>query len=210
MSTRQFSPLHPDVIEYAYRHGYFPMPHPETGEILWFDPNPRAIIPLDQFHVSRSLRRSIQNRGYRVSFDTCFNRVVDSCAGRLETWITDEFKQMYSIMFHRGLAHAVEIWKDEVLVGGVFGLQFNGVFNGESMFSTATDASKIALYALVEAMKRAGMQLLEVQFLTNHLTSLGAVGLPSAEYHDRLKLALKTPVVLEPGHFVDILSPQKY
>lgn len=206
MSTRQVPPLHPDVIEYAYRNGYFPMPHPETGEILWFDPDPRAIIPLDEFHVSRSLRKSIKNRGFKVTVDTAFARVVEACAARKETWITDDFKVMYAHMFRRGQAHSVEVWLDGHLVGGVYGLKFGGVFNGESMFSTATDASKVALFALVQAMTRGGMSLLEVQFMTPHLATLGAKGISSSDYRVLLAKALERPGDLKASRFIDILN----
>lgn len=201
MSDRSLSPLHPDVIEYAYRRGCFPMPHPDTGEVLWFDPDPRTIIPLDGFHASRSLARSRRNCGYRITFDEAFMDVVVGCAGRPETWINEEFKHMYQTMFQRGIAHSVEVWKGSELVGGVFGLNFNGVFNGESMFSRARDASKLALWALVEAMRCGGLQLLEVQFMTPHLASLGAVGIPAVRYHKLLAAALLEPVSLQKNHF---------
>ena len=205
MSSRQISPLHPDIIEYAYRRGFFPMPHPDTGEVLWFDPDPRAIIPLNRFHVSRSLKKSILRRGYVVTFDTQFELTVTACAARPETWITSEFMQMYREMFQRGVAHSVEVWSGGELVGGVFGLKFGAVFNGESMFSTKTDASKIALFALVSAMKRAGMEILEVQFMTPHLASLGAQGISSVKYHEALAFAVGKEVVLTEDCFRDVL-----
>lgn len=196
MSDRVLNPLHPDVIEYAYRRGFFPMPHPETGEVLWFDPDPRTIIPLDEFHISRSLRRSRNARGYRVSFDEAFLAVVDGCANRTETWINAEFKAMYRSMYERGVAHSVEVWHGSDLVGGVYGLNFNGVFNAESMFSKATDASKVALWALIEEMQRQGLVLLETQFMTPHLKSLGAIEISKHLYHDILLKALSLPVTL--------------
>ena len=201
MSDRLIDALHPDVIIYAYRHGFFPMPHPDTGEILWFDPNPRTIIPLDNFYVAKSLKRSRNTRGYRISFDEAFSDVVEGCANRDETWITADFKRMYAAMHQRGVAHSVDVWLGDKLVGGVLGLHFNGVLNAESMFSTATDASKLALWALVEAMQRAGLKLLETQFMTPHLASLGAVEVPRDDYHQMLEVALTLPVRLEKGHF---------
>lgn len=204
MSDRLINPLHPDVIDYAYRHGFFPMPHPDTGEILWFDPDPRTIIPLDQFYISKSLKRSRNTRGYRYTFDEAFMQVVDACANREETWITPGFKLMYRTMFERGVAHSVEVWRGDDLVGGVFGLNFNGVFNAESMFSTATDASKLALWALVETMKRSGLAILEVQFMTQHLASLGAQEIPKQDYHQALAVALAMPVSLEKRYFAGL------
>jgi leucyl/phenylalanyl-tRNA--protein transferase len=177
------------------------MPHPDTGEVLWFDPDPRAIIPLDGFHVSKSLKKSLRTRGYTVSFDTAFQQVVLSCAQRSETWINQDFKSMYQEMYKLGVAHSVEVWLDDKLVGGVFGLKFGGVFNGESMFSTATDASKVALYSLVKAMRIAKMTVLEVQFMTPHLKSLGAVGVSRAEYHKLIEQNVNLEVSLLPEHF---------
>lgn len=202
MSDRLVNPLHPDVIEYAYRHGFFPMPHPDTGEVLWFDPDPRTIIPLDGFYISKSLKRSRHTRGYRITFDAAFADVIEGCADRCETWINDDFKIMYGLMFQRGIAHSVEVWSDGGLVGGVFGLSFNGVFNAESMFSRATDASKLALWALIDAMNLAGLRILETQFMTPHLASLGAVEVPKDDYHRKLEVALALPVCLKQHHFV--------
>ena len=201
MSFRNIPALHPIYIDYAYRRGFFPMPHPDTGEVLWFDPDPRAIIPLDGFHVSKSLKKSLRTRGYTVSFDTAFQQVVLSCAQRSETWINQDFKSMYQEMYKLGVAHSVEVWLDDKLVGGVFGLKFGGVFNGESMFSTATDASKVALYSLVKAMRIAKMTVLEVQFMTPHLKSLGAVGVSRAEYHKLIEQNVNLEVSLLPEHF---------
>ncbi len=188
------NPLHPDIIEFAYRKGFFPMPHPETGEVLWFDPDPRTIIPLDGFKVSKSLKKSMRTRGYTISVDQAFESVVRACANRDETWINEDFITMYLQMHQRNIAHSVEVWFEGELVGGVFGLTFNGVFNGESMFSRKTDASKIALYHLVEHMKKSGLVLFEVQFMTEHLASLGAIGIGKDEYHRILDEALKLKV----------------
>ena len=192
MSTRQIPSLHPDFIEYAYTRGFFPMPHPETSEVMWFDPDPRAIIPLEGFHVSKSLKKSLRTRGYKVTFDKAFDKVVESCASREETWINEEFKAMYAEMFLRRSAHSVEVWNQKGdLVGGVFGLNFGGIFNGESMFSRETDASKIAMYFLVQTMIRANLKILEVQFLTPHLESLGAIGISKEKYHHLVEEAVK-------------------
>lgn len=199
-----FDPLDPVVIEYAYRRGFFPMPHPESGEVLWYDPDPRAVFFLDKFHISRSLQKSLRKKGYTCTFDTAFEKVVNKCADRDETWINADFIRMYLQMFGLGKAHSVEIWSDGELVGGVFGLCFGGVFNGESMFSTAVDASKIALFMLVEAMKNAKMHFLEVQFMTPHLASLGAEGVARDRYHALLEQALLNNTQLTHQHFKTI------
>jgi leucyl/phenylalanyl-tRNA---protein transferase len=191
------NPLSPEIIEFAYRKGFFPMPHPDSGEVLWFDPDPRTIIPLDGFRVSQSLKRSIRNRGYLITFNKAFELVVRSCADRDETWINEDFVTMYLQMHAIGRAHSVEVWSEQQLVGGVFGLSFNGVFNGESMFSKKTDASKIALYFLIEEMKKQGLALFEVQFMTSHLASLGAIGIPKEAYHKRLEEVLNLPVIFK-------------
>jgi leucyl/phenylalanyl-tRNA---protein transferase len=179
-----FDPLDPVVIAMAYRRGYFPMPDPDTGEILWFDPEPRAIIPLDGLHVSRSLQKVIRRAQYLVTFDQDFESVVRLCADRKETWITEAFIDMYLRMFKLGLAHSIEIkglqgqW-----IGGLFGLHFGAVFNGESMFSKAENGSKLALFHMVGHLKTCGFDIFEVQFMTKHLSSMGAVTLSRDDYH---------------------------
>jgi leucyl/phenylalanyl-tRNA--protein transferase len=174
----------------AYAQGYFPMPHPDSGEILWFRPDPRAILPLEGFHLSRSLKRSMRKSGFRVTFDTAFREVMESCADRPDTWITEEFFAAYGALFLQGFAHSVEIWMGDRLVGGVYGVTLGGAFFAESKFHRETDASKAALFHLVERLKARGFSLLEVQFLTEHLASLGAVEISDEEYQARLAQAL--------------------
>ncbi|RYZ66102.1 MAG: leucyl/phenylalanyl-tRNA--protein transferase [Proteobacteria bacterium] len=182
--------LTPDLLISAYANGYFPMPHPETEEICWFHPDPRAIIPLDQFHASRSLLRSIRRKDFRVSFNECFEDVIDGCADRAETWINAEIRAAFLELHQMGHVHSVEVWQGDRLVGGTYGLAIRGAFFAESMFHRETDASKAALLGLVTHMKQRGMTLLEVQFLTPHLQSLGALEISSDEYMERLKEAL--------------------
>jgi leucyl/phenylalanyl-tRNA--protein transferase len=201
MSNRQVDPLTPEVIEYAYRQGYFPMPHPDTGEIVWFDPEPRAVFDTHRFRPSRSLRKSARVRSYEVSFDRDFDGVVSLCASRKDTWITSEFKSMYRRMFARKQAHSVEVWHEGNLVGGIFGLHFGAMFHGESMASVMTDASKIALWVLIETLAHAGIDLLEVQFVTQHLESLGVKGLTRVEYHEHLFKVAAENVFLHQEHF---------
>lgn len=180
-----------DLLVAAYSHGYFPMPHPETEEICWFHPDPRAVLPLDRFHVSRSLRRTMSRVPFRITFDQDFSGVLEGCADRKETWINDEIKTAFIGLFRDGYGHSVEVWLDDALVGGTYGIAIGGAFFAESMFHRMTDASKVALYALTEQLKKQGYSLLEVQFLTKHLTSLGAIEIPASDYVRRLQEALK-------------------
>ncbi|MDD9951416.1 MAG: leucyl/phenylalanyl-tRNA--protein transferase [Zetaproteobacteria bacterium] len=190
----------------AYSQGYFPMPDPrEVAKILWFRPDPRAIIPLDGFHVSRSLRRRIRQAKYTVSFDGCFLEVMKKCADRPETWINEVFLKSYVELHLEGCAHSVEIWHQQKLVGGVYGVSLGGAFFAESMFHTQTDCSKLALYHLVEQMNACGYKLLECQFLTPHLSSLGAVEISDTDYLCILQDALG----MHPSVFGSIQT-QKY
>lgn len=166
------------------------MPDPDSQDILWYNPDPRAIIPLDQFVVTRSLRRSLQNRGYKVTFNQAFREVMAGCADRPDTWINAEFFSVYGKLHDEGDAHSVEVWFDSELVGGLYGVSLGAAFFAESKFHTARDASKVALYHLISHMKKQQMQLLEVQFITPHLQSLGAITIPAEEYQRKLQTAL--------------------
>ena len=187
--------LDTDILKLAYTRGYFPMPHPETQEILWFNPDPRAILPLGGFHVSRSLRRQIAHGGFRITRDQCFAAVMHGCATtRKETWINEEFQRVYVNLFREGHAHSLEVWHDASstqLAGGVYGVAMGGVFFAESMFHRVADASKVALYHLTEYLREQGFAMMEVQFLTPHLKSLGAVELPASKYLAALREALR-------------------
>ena len=183
--------LTPDLLLMAYASGIFPMSEGrDDPEIFWVDPRQRGIIPLDRFHISRSLGRRIRQEPYKITFDKDFVGVVDGCADRSETWINAPIRALYLALFDRGLAHSVEVWEEEALVGGVYGVALAGAFFGESMFSRRTDASKIALAYLVTRLKRAGFVLFDTQFLTDHLKTLGAEEIPRAEYRRRLSEAL--------------------
>ncbi|NDE14842.1 leucyl/phenylalanyl-tRNA--protein transferase [bacterium] len=184
------SPLSPQLLIYAYSNGYFPMPDPVTGQIGWFRPDPRAVIPLDHFHASRSLMRTIKRGIFSVTVDQAFADVMKACAARPGTWITPEFIAAYSELFRRGYAHSVEVWHDQHLAGGLYGVSLSGAFFAESMFHNETDASKVALLKLVEHMTGKGMSLLEVQFLTPHLSTLGAVEVTDEAYVKLLQEAL--------------------
>jgi leucyl/phenylalanyl-tRNA--protein transferase len=168
------------------------------GTIYWYDPDPRTIMPLDAFHISRSLKRRLRKGDFTVRYDTAFAEVMTECAkpapGRAETWISDELIEAYCRLHELGFAHSVETWMDETLVGGVYGVGIAGLFAGESMFSRRTDASKIALVHLVERLNERGFCLFDVQFTTSHLKRFGAVEIPRAEYQRCLAEALTCDV----------------
>ena len=189
--------LTPDVLLSAYSRGVFPMAE-QDGEIYWYRPDPRAILPLDGFHVSRSLARTVSNGRYEIRFDTQFETVMRACAepgaDRETTWISEELVRAYTKLHRLGFAHSVESWLNEQLVGGLYGVTMGGLFAGESMFSQRRDASKVALVHLIERLQTRGFQLLDVQFMTEHLRRFGALEIPAAEYERRLVGALWLPV----------------
>lgn len=185
----------PELIIRAYRAGIFPMAEDAGDEdLFWVSPEMRGIIPLDGFHLSTSLRKAIRKSGFTVKVDTDFNSIIDGCAepddGRESTWINATIRSVYGELFRRGVAHTVEVWDGENLVGGLYGLAIGGAFFGESMFHRRTNASKMAMAHLVERLKAGGFVLLDTQFLTPHLASLGGVEIPREHYEERLAEAL--------------------
>ena len=184
--------LTPDLLLHGYSIGIFPMAeHRGDPEIFWVDPVRRGILPLEGFHISRSLRKRLLKGNFQVSVDQKFEDVVDSCADRAETWINDEIRSLYISLHQKRSAHSLEVWDGSTLVGGVYGVTLGAAFFGESMFSRQTDASKIALVYLVDRLRQAGFTLFDTQFLTDHLASLGAIEITRAAYHLRLEHALK-------------------
>ena len=181
--------LAPGTLLAAYRAGLFPMPM-DGRRIAWFSPDPRGIVPLDGLRVSRSLRRSM--RRYDVMVDTRFGEVMRRCAdpSRESGWITRQFVDAYTALHELGWAHSVETYRGGELVGGLYGVRINGLFAGESMFQTAPDASKVALVHLVDWLKAAGATLLDVQWTTPHLVSLGAVDVSRDRYRELLAAAI--------------------
>ncbi|MEI6236188.1 MAG: leucyl/phenylalanyl-tRNA--protein transferase [Planctomycetota bacterium] len=182
--------LHPAMLEHAYRNACFPMPN-SRGRIGWYRPDPRAILPLDGFHASRSLKRKLASGYFQTTYDTDFLGVMKGCSNRPQTWITDEFFEAYTEMHRLGKAHSVEVWREGKLVGGTYGVHFGGAFFAESKFHTETDASKVALAMLVERLNARGFALLEVQYWTEHLAQFGVIEIPDAEYVERLNWALE-------------------
>lgn len=190
--------LAPGTVLAAYRSGLFPMPLPGQDLLAWWSPDPRGIIPLDGLRVSRSLRRSWAR--FEVRVDTAFAEVIDACAdeARPGRWITPAVSHAYQRLHELGWAHSIEAWDDDGLAGGLYGIAIGGLFAGESMFYRRTDASKVALVGLVERMRAGGATLLDVQWATPHLVSLGAIDLPRERYLHLLADALARPT----GHTV--------
>lgn len=187
--------LTPDLLLEAYAAGVFPMSESrDDPEIFWVDPRHRGILPLDRFHMSRSLARRIRREDYRVTFDSAFQQVLDGCADRSETWINPTIRSLCLALHRVGDAHSVEVWQHDRLVGGLYGIALKGAFFGESMFSRSTDASKVAMAYMIDRLRRAGFSLFDVQFLTPHLASLGATEIPRAEYRKLLGSALTQDV----------------
>lgn len=183
--------LTPEMLLQAYAAGIFPMADSaESHDLHWIDPLRRGVIPLDGFHISRSLQRRLLHAPYRVAIDNDFKATVAACADRSETWINARLFRLYADLHRMGQAHSVELWDGPDLVGGVFGVTLGGAFFGESMFSRRTDTSKMALAYLVARLRMAGFTLFDVQFLTPHLGRLGAVEIPRAAYRARLQQAL--------------------
>jgi leucyl/phenylalanyl-tRNA--protein transferase len=194
--------LTPDLLLRAYATGVFPMAEGRTTtEIHWIDPLHRAHFPLDGFHVSQSLARHIRRTSPRVTVDRDFAGVVRACADRSETWINAEIFAAYTALHAMGHAHSLEVWQDDALIGGVYGVVLGGAFFGESMFSRATNGSKTALTYLVHRLRAGGFTLFDVQFLTPHLASLGAVEVPRSTYRKRLAEAINRKAAFAPDDY---------
>ena len=186
----------PELIVRAYRAGIFPMSESAgSTDVFWVSPEQRGVIPLDGLIVSTSLRKAIRKSPFVVRVDTDFEAVIEACAtvgeDRDETWINATIRAVYGELFRRGVAHTVEVWDGPELVGGLYGLAIGGAFFGESMFHRATNASKMALVHLVERLNAGGFTLLDTQFITEHLESLGGVEIPRADYEEMLAEALE-------------------
>ncbi|MCA1981856.1 leucyl/phenylalanyl-tRNA--protein transferase [Nocardioides nematodiphilus] len=189
--------LAPGTLLAAYRLGLFPMPGDEPDEILWFSPVLRGVLPLEGLRVTSSLRKSLKH--FEIRVDTAFRPVMEACAdpARDGGWINDDFINAYEELHRLGWAHSVEAWQDGELVGGLYGLEIGGLFAGESMFHRARDASKAALVGLVSLLRAApGPRVLDVQWRTDHLASLGVIEIPRADYLELLDEALPSPAAL--------------
>ncbi|MAG95280.1 MAG: leucyl/phenylalanyl-tRNA--protein transferase [Alphaproteobacteria bacterium] len=195
------SHLTPEIMLQAYARGIFPMAEGRRDTTLfWVDPELRGIIPLNDFHVPKRLKRTLRQPP-RVTVDRAFQQVIENCAqptpGRRTTWINDEIIRLYCSLHQRGHAHSLEVWHEQTLVGGLYGLAVGGAFFGESMFSSQADASKVALVYLVARLKQGGYRLLDTQFVTPHLTTFGAIEIARDKYH-----ALLTEAIEASGDFL--------
>ena len=163
----------------------------QDTSVFWVDPEKRGIIPLDGFHVSKSLRKRLLSSQYEFTVNTCFEFVLDACANRDETWINAPIRAQYNELHRLGFSHSIEVWKDGDLAGGLYGVSIGGVFFGESMFSRLTDGSKLALLALVARLRAGGYRLLDTQFLNDHLATMGGIEISRDEFHEKLDEALE-------------------
>ncbi|MEQ0722562.1 leucyl/phenylalanyl-tRNA--protein transferase [Stutzerimonas stutzeri] len=188
--------LRPERLLAAYRHGCFPW-YQEGQPLLWWSPDPRTVLFPDELHVSRSLRKRMRNGDYRVTFDKAFAEVIQGCAGPRSyadgTWITTPMQDAYVRLHEMGVAHSVEVWQQGQLVGGLYGIAMGELFFGESMFSRATDASKVGFVTLVERLREWGFALIDCQMPTRHLESFGARSIPRAAFAEALAMHLDRP-----------------
>ena len=189
MPKRKLELLDPILVINAYAQGIFPMAD-DYGRILWYAPDPRAILEHHNLRISRSLRATLRKGIYEVRMDTAFEAVMRCCADREDTWINEVFIRTYTQLHNAGFTHSVEAWRDGELVGGLYGVTLGGAFMGESMFSYATDASKVCLVALVGHLRARGFVLHDTQFLTSHLATLGVTEISRKVYERRLRAAL--------------------
>jgi leucyl/phenylalanyl-tRNA--protein transferase len=188
--------LNPDTLLLGYNNGFFPMGNPDSGEIDWHCPEQRAIIPLHEVRISRSLRQTLKKGHFEFRFDTVFDQVIHSCSMRFDTWISEEIINSYNELHRLGFAHSVETWCDNELVGGLYGVAIGGAFFGESMFSRMNDASKAAFVALTERMNEREFMLLDSQYINPFTASLGAIEVSRNEYLTLLEKAVLLPCKL--------------
>jgi leucyl/phenylalanyl-tRNA--protein transferase len=197
--TRSRQPdITPDLLLRAYSIGLFPMADSaDDPELFWVEPELRGIIPLDYFHISKSLAKTIRRAPFDIRYDTAFEQVMEGCAApapdRPTTWINAKIRSLYATLHSMGHAHCVEAWEEDELIGGLYGVSLGSAFFGESMFSRRTDASKICLVHLVERLRKRGFVLLDTQFTTEHLKNFGAIDVPKARYEKMLARAVATP-----------------
>lgn len=195
-----------DLVLRAYRHGLFPMAEGRAGDkLFWLDPIKRGVLPLERFHLSRRLLRTVLSEDYQVTADRNFPGVIAGCAtpvpDRTDTWINPQIERLFTELFRLGHAHSVETWQGDTLVGGLYGVALGGAFFGESMFSFARDASKTALVHLIARLRLGGFKLLDTQFVTTHLAQFGAEEIPRELYKQQLAAAVDEPAVwlTDPG-----------
>jgi len=193
-TNRRGRSLDPDFVLEAYTVGFFPMADPADGEISWYSPDPRAVLPIKDVHVSTSLRRYLNRGELHFQLDTAFGEVIRACGDRNETWISPEITRVYEALHGAGHAHSVEAWRGSELVGGLYGVSIGGAFFGESMFSRTPNASKAALVFLAGLLQEHRFRLHDVQFMTSHLAGFGALEMPRKTYLNLLSRALRAQV----------------
>ena len=205
MSRRNTSSeITPDLMLRAYAAGIFPMAESKDAEsIFWVSPRERGILPLDTFHVPRSLRKIVRQKKFAVTTNTAFKETVEKCSQpthkRQDTWINPSIKRCVNELHTRGFAHSIECWKDKKLVGGLYGITLGAAFFGESMFSHHTNTSKVAMVYLITYLKLGGYLLLDTQFVTDHLKNFGVIEIPSNDYMSLLEQALKYQAIFPPN-----------
>jgi leucyl/phenylalanyl-tRNA--protein transferase len=200
-----------DLVLRAYRHGLFPMAEGRAGDkLFWLDPIKRGVLPLDGFHLSRRLLRTVLSGQFTVTADRNFAGTIAGCAtpvpDRADTWINPQIERLFTDLFRMGYAHSVETWQDGTLVGGLYGVALGGAFFGESMFSFARDASKVALAHLVARLRLGGFRLLDTQFVTEHLAQFGAMEIPRERYKQKLAAVVDKPAVWLTDPAEDVLA----
>ncbi len=196
-SRRKSPGITPEILLRAYSIGLFPMAESaDDPEIFWVEPDLRGVLPLDEFHVSKSLAKTVRQKPFDIRFNHDFDAVIAACAAettdRPSTWINDTIKRLYSTLHQMGHAHSVEAWDGDELVGGLYGVSLGSAFFGESMFSRRTNASKICLVQLVNRLREKGFTLLDTQFTTEHLKTFGAIDVPKDEYAHMLSAAMES------------------
>jgi leucyl/phenylalanyl-tRNA---protein transferase len=194
--------LTPELVLATYRQGIFPMATSRHGPLVWLSPDPRAVIPLDRFHCPRRLAQTVKSGKFRVTTDEAFERVIDGCA-RPDTWISAEVREAYVELHRRGHCHSIECWKGERLAGGLYGVHIGGAFMAESKFHSDRDASKVALVALVRHLRKIGVTLCDVQFVTPHLARFGVVEIARETYLEILKEAQASSASWGPARLLD-------
>lgn len=194
----------------AYQNGIFPW-YDADQPILWWSPDPRLVLEPEQLHISRSLKKRLRRGGFEIRLDTAFDAVIDACGAPRDeeggTWLTDEMVEAYKGLFALGFAHSIEVWQEEALIGGLYGIRLGQAFFGESMFSRQSDASKIAMVALVDYLVPQGIEVIDCQVSTDHLKRMGAQDIPRAEFLRRLRGALEKPTTRDKWQWPGFQNP---
>ncbi len=182
--------LTPWMIRYAYSQGVFPMAE-EDGSVFWYEPIVRAVFPLSGVHISRSFAKTLRHTNFKVTFDRAFEQVMRSCLRPKDNWISEDLIRVYTLIHREGWGHSCEVWMDERLVGGIYGIALGNCFCAESMFHRETDMSKVALWAMVEKCRELGFTIFDAELMNPHLARMGAIEMPQFDYLEQLERALR-------------------